>query len=61
MKTPPIAKAFKVRLFKYRPWWLTARLFQEGKLRKRAVHLFIHKVRDEKLSIRSILRMIDAS
>jgi len=25
------------------------------------VHLFIHKVRDEKLPIKSILRMIDTS
>jgi hypothetical protein len=31
------------------------------KVRKRAMHLFIHKVRDEKLPIRSILRMIDTS
>jgi hypothetical protein len=30
-------------------------------IRKRVVHLFIHKVRDEKLPIRSILRMIDTS
>jgi hypothetical protein len=30
-------------------------------VRKRAMHLFIHKVRDAKLPIRSILRMIDTS
>jgi len=30
-------------------------------VRKRAMHLFIHKVKDAKLPIRSILRMIDTS
>jgi len=30
-------------------------------MRKRAMHLFIHKVRDAKLPIRSILRMIDTN